>query len=129
MVRLRQAGAFLRKSKFARTLPVTSVASAGRLRLGQGGYSGQEHSNGLTRLFKGEQMTTQTKSLDDRLGGLDAINAVVDSWVARRGAMTGPTGSSSGRTSRGACRSSVRPKWMSGKRFTYHPTGTFPATG
>jgi hemoglobin len=28
-------------------------------------------------------MTTQTKSLYDRLGGLDAINAAVDSWVAR----------------------------------------------
>jgi hemoglobin len=30
-------------------------------------------------------MTTQTKSLYDRLGGLDAIEAVVDSWVARVG--------------------------------------------
>ena len=28
-------------------------------------------------------MTTQTTSLYDRLGGLDAINAAVDSWVAR----------------------------------------------
>jgi hemoglobin len=28
-------------------------------------------------------MTTQTKSLYDRLGGLDAIKAAVDSWVAR----------------------------------------------
>jgi hemoglobin len=28
-------------------------------------------------------MTTQTKSLCDRLGGLDAIKAAVDSWVAR----------------------------------------------
>ena len=28
-------------------------------------------------------MTTQTKSLYDRLGGLDAINAAVDSWVVR----------------------------------------------
>ena len=28
-------------------------------------------------------MTTQMKSLYDRLGGLDAINAALDSWVAR----------------------------------------------
>jgi hemoglobin len=35
------------------------------------------------RRFEGEQMTTQTKSLYDRLGGLDAIKAAVDSWVAR----------------------------------------------
>jgi hemoglobin len=31
-------------------------------------------------------MTTQTKSLYDRLGGLDAINALTESWVARVGA-------------------------------------------
>jgi len=30
-------------------------------------------------------MTTQTKSLYDRLGGVDAIEAVVESWVARVG--------------------------------------------
>src|SRR5579872_5453163 len=30
-------------------------------------------------------MTTQTRSLYDRLGGLDAINAVTGSWVARVG--------------------------------------------
>jgi len=30
-------------------------------------------------------MTTQTKSLYDRLGGLDAITAVTESWVARVG--------------------------------------------
>ena len=30
-------------------------------------------------------MTTQTRSLYDRLGGLDVINAVTDSWVARVG--------------------------------------------
>jgi hemoglobin len=30
-------------------------------------------------------MTIQTKSLYDRLGGLDAINAVTESWVARVG--------------------------------------------
>jgi hemoglobin len=30
-------------------------------------------------------MTTQAKSLYDRLGGLDAINAVTESWVARVG--------------------------------------------
>ena len=30
-------------------------------------------------------MTTQMKSLFDRLGGLDAINAVTESWVARVG--------------------------------------------
>ena len=30
-------------------------------------------------------MTTQTKLLYDRLGGLDAINAVTESWVARVG--------------------------------------------
>jgi hemoglobin len=34
---------------------------------------------------EGEQMTTQTKSLYDRLGGSDAINAVTESWVARVG--------------------------------------------
>src|SRR5437763_15517655 len=34
---------------------------------------------------EGKQMTTQTKSLYDRLGGLDAINAVTESWVARVG--------------------------------------------
>src|SRR2546429_3332274 len=30
-------------------------------------------------------MTTQMKSLYDRLGGLDAINALTESWVARVG--------------------------------------------
>jgi hemoglobin len=30
-------------------------------------------------------MTTQTKSLYDRLGGLDMINALTESWVARVG--------------------------------------------
>ena len=30
-------------------------------------------------------MTTQTRSLYDRLGGLDAINALTESWVARVG--------------------------------------------
>jgi len=30
-------------------------------------------------------MMTQTKSLYDRLGGLDAINALTESWVARVG--------------------------------------------
>jgi len=30
-------------------------------------------------------MTTQTKSLYDRLGGADAINALTESWVARVG--------------------------------------------
>jgi truncated hemoglobin YjbI len=30
-------------------------------------------------------MTTQAKSLYDRLGGLDAINALTESWVARVG--------------------------------------------
>jgi len=30
-------------------------------------------------------MTTQTKSLYDRLGGLDAITALTESWVARVG--------------------------------------------
>src|SRR5580704_176039 len=30
-------------------------------------------------------MTTQTKSLYDRLGGGDAVNALTDSWVARVG--------------------------------------------
>jgi hemoglobin len=30
-------------------------------------------------------MTTQMRSLYDRLGGLDAINAVTESWVARVG--------------------------------------------
>src|SRR5215469_6708059 len=44
-----------------------------------------EQSPGLTRRFRGKQMTTQTKSLYDRLGGLDAINALTESWVARVG--------------------------------------------
>jgi hemoglobin len=30
-------------------------------------------------------MTTETKSLYDRLGGIDAINALTESWVARVG--------------------------------------------
>ena len=47
----------------------------------------------------------QTKSLYDRLGGRDAINALTESWVARLGAMTGPTASSLGPTSRGSKRS------------------------
>jgi hypothetical protein len=47
-------------------------------------------------------MTTQTKSLYDRLGGLDMINALTESWVARVGAMTGPTGSSPGPIFRGS---------------------------
>jgi len=34
---------------------------------------------------RGSQMTTQTKSLYDRLGGGDAINALTESWVARVG--------------------------------------------
>src|ERR1700746_1346757 len=33
----------------------------------------------------GKQMTPQTKSLYDRLGGGDAINALTESWVARVG--------------------------------------------
>ena len=40
----------------------------------------------------GEQMTVQTKSLYDRLGGQDVINALTESWVARMGAMTGAAG-------------------------------------
>jgi hemoglobin len=36
-------------------------------------------------LIWGEQMTTQTKSLYDRLGGGDAIRALTESWVARAG--------------------------------------------
>src|ERR1700722_16425428 len=52
---------------------------------GRGGFPRQEHGNSLMRQFKGEQMTTQTKSLYDRLGGLDAIHAVTESWVARVG--------------------------------------------
>jgi hemoglobin len=35
--------------------------------------------------WEGKQMTTQTKSLYDRLGGADAINALTESWVARVG--------------------------------------------
>jgi hemoglobin len=34
---------------------------------------------------RGSQMTTQTKSLYDRLGGGDAVNALTESWVARVG--------------------------------------------
>jgi hemoglobin len=36
-------------------------------------------------LTGGNKMTVQTKSLYDRLGGLDAINALTESWVARVG--------------------------------------------
>jgi len=35
--------------------------------------------------FPAAPMTTQTKSPYDRLGGLDAITAVTESWVARVG--------------------------------------------
>jgi hemoglobin len=35
--------------------------------------------------WEGKQMTTQTKSLYDRLGGADAINQLTESWVARVG--------------------------------------------
>jgi hemoglobin len=34
---------------------------------------------------RGEKMTTQTRSLYDRLGGIDAIGALTESWVARVG--------------------------------------------
>src|SRR6201989_1159766 len=47
--------------------------------------SRQKHGHGETRRFKGERMTTQTTSLYDRLGGLDAITALTESWVARVG--------------------------------------------
>jgi hemoglobin len=40
---------------------------------------------GLARRVKGEKMTTQTKPLYSRLGGIDAINALTESWVARVG--------------------------------------------
>ena len=84
MVWLRQAGAILLTSKAVRTLPVT-LSSVRGVTSAEGARrpSRQKQNNGLTRRFKGEQMTTQTKSLYDRLGGLDAINAAVDSWVAR----------------------------------------------
>ena len=36
-------------------------------------------------ILGGEQMTTQMTTLYDRLGGLDAINALTESWVARVG--------------------------------------------
>ena len=52
---------------------------------GPGRLSRPQQSNSLTTRCKGKQMTTQTKSLYDRLGGLDAINAVTESWVARVG--------------------------------------------
>jgi len=35
--------------------------------------------------LRGNKMTVQTKSLYDRLGGLDAINALTEAWVARVG--------------------------------------------
>jgi hypothetical protein len=46
--------------------------------------------------------TTQEKSLYYRLGGGDVINALTESWVARVGAMTGPTASSYALTSSGS---------------------------
>jgi hemoglobin len=45
----------------------------------------QKRSNSLTRRLGGELMTMQTQSLYDRLGGLDVINALTESWVARVG--------------------------------------------
>src|SRR5690348_830625 len=73
LVRPRQP-ALSPESKFARTLPV-ALSSVSR----------QERSTGRARRFKGKQMTTQTTSLYDRLGGLDAITALTESWVARVG--------------------------------------------
>src|SRR5262249_10598072 len=35
--------------------------------------------------LRGNKMTVQTKSLYDRLGGLDVINALTESWVVRVG--------------------------------------------
>src|SRR5262249_61641078 len=35
--------------------------------------------------LRGNKMTVQTKSLYDRLGGLDAIQALTEAWVARVG--------------------------------------------
>jgi hemoglobin len=52
---------------------------------GPGRLPRQEQGNGLTRRFEEEQMTTQMTSLYDRLGGLDAINTLTESWVARVG--------------------------------------------
>jgi hemoglobin len=79
---LRQAGGFL-LNQIRTTLPVTlcstrGASSAARPRRFPNGAKQWPHE-----AIKGEQMTTQTKSLYDRLGGLDAIKAAVDSWVAR----------------------------------------------
>jgi hemoglobin len=52
---------------------------------GPGRLPRQEQGNCLTKRFEEEQMTTQMTSLYDRLGGLDAINALTESWVARVG--------------------------------------------
>ena len=45
-------------------------------------------------------MTTQTKSLYDRLGGPDGINALTESWVGRVGGDDRANGNSCGPTSR-----------------------------
>jgi hemoglobin len=85
MAWLRQTGAFLLTSRLVRTLPATlssvrGVSPAG----GRGGFP-DTAKPWLTRRFEGERMRTQTKSLYDRLGGLDMINALTESWVARVG--------------------------------------------
>ncbi len=66
-----------------------NVARQSKRRTGEPGEVGAasrcEHGHGLARGFEGDQVTTQTKSLFDRLGGEDGINAVTESWVARVG--------------------------------------------
>ena len=83
MARRWHADAFLLKGTFARGCPslsgVREVASAGPGGLPDGSPPRPDES------IWGEQMTTQVKSLYDRLGGLGAINALTTSWVARVG--------------------------------------------
>ena len=73
----RHADVFLRGAKrHERMSSACGVTSAGAA------MAFQKSSNSLTRRLGGEQMTTHTQSLYDRLGGLDVINALTESWVA-----------------------------------------------
>src|ERR1700751_1694499 len=85
VARLRQAGAFLPEGVI-RPDVTRHCEYRPRSYLRLGPRQLPDRSNGLTSDREGNQMTTmQTKSLYDRLGGGDAINALPESWVARVG--------------------------------------------
>ena len=84
-VGMQQLGAFPVTGKVARTLSVI-VSSVRGVTLPEAEAAPQLRRKAIaSRGDLGEQMTTQMRSLYDRLGGLDAINAVTESWVARVG--------------------------------------------